>query len=52
MPQKISVGLLFGGRSAEHEVSLESAKSIYEALDKDKYDVLLVGIDKRGRSDP
>ena len=49
MQQKISVGLLFGGRSAEHEVSLESAKSIYEALDKEKYEVLLVGIDKRGR---
>lgn len=46
--KKIKIGLLFGGKSGEHEVSLQSAKSIYEALDKDKYEVLLVGIDKQG----
>lgn len=46
--QKIRVALVFGGRSGEHEVSLLSAKSIYEALDKEKYDVLLVGVDKQG----
>jgi D-alanine-D-alanine ligase len=45
---KIRVGLLFGGKSGEHEVSLQSAKSIYEALDKNKYEVLLIGIDKQG----
>lgn len=45
---KTRVGLVFGGRSGEHEVSLQSAKSIYEALDKDKYDVVLIGIDKQG----
>ncbi len=48
-PHKTRVCLLFGGKSGEHEVSLQSAKSIYEALDKDKYDVLLVGIDKSGK---
>lgn len=47
--KKIKVGLIFGGRSGEHEVSLQSAKSIYEALDKKKYDVLLIGIDKQGK---
>ncbi len=46
--KKIRVCLLFGGRSGEHEVSLQSAKSIYEALDKSKYEVKLVGIDKQG----
>ncbi len=47
--KKIRVCLLFGGRSGEHEVSLQSAKSIYEALDKTKYEVALIGIDKQGR---
>ncbi|MAF79626.1 D-alanine--D-alanine ligase [bacterium] len=47
--KKIRVCLLFGGKSGEHEVSLQSAKSIYEKLDKEKYDVLLVGIDKDGQ---
>lgn len=46
--KKIRICLLFGGRSGEHEVSLQSAKSIYEALDKSKYEVTLVGIDKQG----
>ncbi len=46
--KKINVGLIFGGRSGEHEVSLLSAKSIYEALDKNKYNVFLIGIDKKG----
>lgn len=45
---KINVGLIYGGRSGEHEVSLQSAKSIYEALDKNKYNVFLIGIDKKG----
>jgi len=49
MKKKINVGLIYGGRSGEHEVSLLSAKSIYEALDKDKYNVFLIGIDKQGR---
>jgi len=46
--KKINVGLIYGGRSGEHEVSLQSAKSIYEALDKNKYNVYLIGIDKQG----
>lgn len=46
--KKINVGLIYGGRSGEHEVSLQSAKSIYEALDKNKYNVYLIGIDKDG----
>ncbi len=47
--KKIRVALLFGGKSAEHEVSLQSAKSIIEAIDKDKYEIVLIGIDKQGR---
>lgn len=46
---KIRVGVLFGGRSAEHEVSLQSATSIVEAIDKEKYEVVLIGIDRQGR---
>ncbi len=46
--KKIKLGLIFGGRSGEHEVSLISARSIYGALDKNKYDVSLIGIDKKG----
>lgn len=45
---KIKVGLVFGGRSSEHEVSVRSAASIYGAMDKEKYDVTLLGIDKTG----
>lgn len=48
MQKKIRVGILFGGRSAEHEVALQSAKSVIAAIDKDKYDVVLIGIDKSG----
>lgn len=46
--KRINVGLIYGGRSGEHEVSLQSAKSIYDALDKNKYNVYLIGIDKQG----
>ena len=49
MKKKLRVGVIFGGRSAEHEVSLQSAKNIVEAMDKDKYEVVLIGIDKKGR---
>ena len=41
--------LLFGGRSAEHEVSVVSARSVYAAIDRDRYDVVLAGIDQQGR---
>lgn len=46
---KIRVGILFGGRSPEHEVALQSAKSIIDAIDKEKYEVVLIGIDKNGK---
>jgi D-alanine-D-alanine ligase len=46
---KLRVGVLFGGRSGEHEVSLLSAASVVEALDKTKYDVVPIGITKEGR---
>ena len=49
MNKKIKVGILFGGKSAEHEISLLSAKNIIEALDKNKYEPVLIGIDKSGR---
>ncbi|MBN1413247.1 MAG: D-alanine--D-alanine ligase [Spirochaetales bacterium] len=48
MDKKLKVGVLFGGRSAEHEISLLSAKSIVSALDKDKYDPVLIAIDREG----
>jgi D-alanine-D-alanine ligase len=47
--RKIRVAVLFGGKSAEHEVSLQSARNVIEALDKDKYDIVPIGIDKDGR---
>ena len=49
MGRKIRVGILFGGRSAEHEVSLQSAKNIINAIDTNKYEVVLIGIDKKGQ---
>lgn len=49
MSKKIRIAVLFGGKSAEHEVSLRSAKNVIDALDKNKYDPVLIGIDKTGR---
>jgi D-alanine-D-alanine ligase len=46
---KIRVGILFGGRSGEHEVSLLSAASVLKAIDKTKYEVVPIGITKDGR---
>ncbi len=46
---KLRVGIVFGGKSAEHEVSLQSAKNIVDAIDKTKFDVVLLGIDKQGQ---
>jgi D-alanine-D-alanine ligase len=43
------VGILFGGKSAEHEISLLSAKNVYEAIDRTKFEPVLIGIDKSGR---
>jgi D-alanine-D-alanine ligase len=47
--QKIVVGILFGGKSAEHEVSLQSAKNVFDAIDRRRFEPVLIGIDKSGR---
>ncbi len=49
MSKKLRVGVLFGGRSGEHEVSLLSAASILKAIDREKFDVTPIGITKEGR---
>ena len=49
MAKKLRVGVLFGGRSGEHEVSLLSAASILKAIDRKKFDVIPIGITKEGR---
>ena len=49
MARKLRVGILFGGRSGEHEVSLLSAASILKAIDRRKFDVVPIGITKEGR---
>ena len=49
MGKRLRVGILFGGKSAEHEVSLQSAKNVYDAIDREKYEPVLIGIDKSGR---
>jgi D-alanine-D-alanine ligase len=46
---KLRVAVLFGGRSAEHEISLLSARFVVESLDPERYETVLVGIDKDGR---
>src|SRR3990167_8290957 len=48
MTQKIRVAVLFGGRSAEHEVSLQSAKNVIQQLDSEKFEVIPIGINKQG----
>src|SRR5512145_1833969 len=48
-PSKLKIGVLYGGRSGEHDVSLCSAASVVAALDKTKYDVVAIGIDRDGR---
>jgi D-alanine-D-alanine ligase len=49
IPKRIRVGVIFGGRSVEHEVSLVSAASVINALDKEKYDVVPIGIASTGQ---
>jgi D-alanine-D-alanine ligase len=49
MMKKIKVAVVFGGRSAEHEVSLQSAKNVIESLNKEVYEPVLIGIDRTGR---
>ncbi|NIA31087.1 MAG: D-alanine--D-alanine ligase [Actinobacteria bacterium] len=48
MTQKLRIGIIFGGQSAEHEVSLVSAASVINALDKTKYEIVPIGISKAG----
>ena len=47
--KKLRVGVIFGGRSGEHEVSLRSARSLIEAIDGDKYEVVPIAISKEGK---
>ncbi len=49
MKHKLRIGVLFGGRSAEHEVSLVSAASVIRALDKEKYEIIPIGITPQGK---
>jgi D-alanine-D-alanine ligase len=49
MPKKVNIAVLFGGRSGEHEVSLMSAQSVLSVLDKDKYNIIEIGITHEGR---
>ncbi len=48
MSNKKLVAILYGGRSVEHEISINSAKNIYEFIDKNLFDVVLIGISKNG----
>lgn len=47
--EKLRVGIVFGGKLAEHEVFLQLAKNIVDAIDKSCFDVVLLGIDKQGQ---
>jgi D-alanine-D-alanine ligase len=49
MTRRIRVGIVFGGRSAEHEVSILSARNVLAALDRDRFEPVLIGIDPEGR---
>ncbi len=46
--QKMNIAIIFGGKSAEHEVSINSARNIVKAIDKNKYDITLIGINRSG----
>lgn len=48
LAHKVRVGVIFGGRSGEHEVSIASARSVMDAIDKDKYQVVPIGITREG----
>ena len=49
MPKKLRVGVIFGGRSGEHEVSIRSARAIVESIDRKKFDVVPIAITKEGK---
>jgi D-alanine-D-alanine ligase len=46
---RLTLGVFFGGRSAEHEISIVSARSVVAAVDRERFDPVLVGIDRQGR---
>jgi len=48
MTKKLRIGVIFGGRSGEHEVSVRSARSVIDAIDKSKYEVVPIAITKEG----
>jgi len=47
--EEIRVAILFGGQSAEHEISILSARNVLAALDRSRFEPVLIGIDKAGR---
>ncbi|MBR5996292.1 MAG: D-alanine--D-alanine ligase [Eubacteriaceae bacterium] len=49
MEKKMNVGIMFGGRSGEHEVSLSSSYNVINAIDRNKFDLTLIGITREGR---
>ncbi|MEJ7700628.1 MAG: hypothetical protein WKF71_13415 [Pyrinomonadaceae bacterium] len=46
--EKIKIGIIFGGRSGEHEISIRSAKTVIEQIDREKFDVVPIAISKKG----
>ena len=48
-PRKLRIGVIFGGRSGEHEVSLNSAASVLSAIDPERYEIVPMGIGKDGQ---
>src|SRR5215213_11215685 len=49
MTNKIRIGVIYGGRSGEHEVSVRSARTVIEAVDTEKYEVIPIAITREGR---
>ena len=50
MTDKVAVALLFGGRSSEHSISCATAAGVLAAIDRDRYDVIPIGITQIGRA--
>ena len=48
MSNKLSVAIIYGGKSVEHQISINSAKNIFEYIDRDKYDPIAIGISPQG----
>jgi D-alanine-D-alanine ligase len=49
MDKKLKLGVIYGGRSGEHEVSLMSARSVLSVIDREKFDVIEIGITRQGQ---